>query len=489
MIFKYIFTILILLQITFLNSQTISKLDIEIEKIKNDPDLKSATWSICIMPIEKDTILAEYNSSISLIPASTLKIVTTGASLLLLGSDFKFETRLQYDGIFDTLSGTIKGNLYIIGGGDPSIDSEYFANKNDSLSASDKWARILQKNGIKTIEGSIIADASIFENNLIPSQWIWADIGNYFGAGASGLSYHDNKYSLYMKSGAIGSKVEITKKIPEIKGLELINNVTSNGEDDNAFIYGAPYSFFREIQGTIPAHKNNYEIEGSMPDPALFCAQSLEHSLNKIGIKCKKESTTNRILKEEAKIQIIKKYNLHTHYSPPLKEIIYWTNYKSNNMYAEHLLKYIAYKKNGIGKENLGTEMVTKLWGDKGVDINGFFMTDGSGLSRSNGITTKTEAQILRLMANERDFKIYYESFPIAGLPGPLDNFCEGTFAQDNLRAKSGYIERVRGYAGYIKSKKGKLLCFSFLINNYDCTPEKMKKKIEKLLIAIPYIE
>jgi D-alanyl-D-alanine carboxypeptidase/D-alanyl-D-alanine-endopeptidase (penicillin-binding protein 4) len=489
MIKKFLIIFLFLSQITFSYSQSNSKLSIEIEKLKTDEALKHAVWSICVMPVKKDTILAEYNSTISLVPASTLKIVTTGAALSMLGGDFKFETKLQYDGVFDTITGIIKGNLYIVGGGDPSLDSEYFKDKKDSLSTTDKWAELLKKKGIKKIEGAIIGDASIFDDNMIPAQWIWADIGNYFGAGASGLSYHDNKYALYIKSGAVGSKSLITKTKPDIDGLQIINNVSSGGNDDNAFIYGAPYSAYREIQGTIPANKNNYEVEGSIPDPALFCAQSLEKSLKQIGIKVTKRSTTTRVLRETNEYLFSNKYTLYKHYSPSLSEIIYWTNFKSNNLYAEHLLKYIAYKKDGIGRENEGTQIITAFWKNKGVDVNGFFMNDGCGLSRSNVITTKTEAQILRLMAKDKNFKAYYKSFPIAGRIGPLDNFCEGTSAKDNLCAKSGYITRARGYAGYVKNKKGEMLCFSLLANNYECTPPEMKKKLEKLMIAIAEME
>ncbi len=478
-------------QIIFSYSQIKSKLDIEIEKLKTDEALKHAVWSICVMPVNKDTILAEYNSAISLIPASTLKIVTTGAALSMLGGNFKFETKLQYDGLFDSLTGTIKGNLYIIGGGDPTIESEYFKDQKDSLSTTDKWAELLKKQGIKKIEGAIVGDASIFDDNMIPAQWIWADIGNYFGAGACGLTYHDNKYTLYFKSGAAGNNTLITQTKPFIEGLQMINNVTSNGDGDNAFIYGAPYSYYREIQGTIPANKNNYEVEGSIPDPALFCAQSLEQSLNKIGIIAIEKPTTTRVLKETNPNSTVgtNKHTLYSHYSPSLNEIVYWTNFKSINLYAEHLLKYIAYKKDGIGRENEGTEIITAFWKNKGVDINGFFMNDGCGLSRSTVITTKTETQILRLMAKDKNFKAFYKSFPIAGKIGPLDNFCEGTSAKDNLCAKSGYITRVRGYAGYVKNKKGEMLCFSLLVNNYECTPPEMKKKLEKLLIAIAEME
>ena len=473
----------------FSYSQTNSRLNVEIENLKKDIALKHATWSICVTSLKNDNIIAEYNSHVSLVPASTLKIVTTGAALSLLGSDFKFQTKLQYDGVFDSLTGTLKGNLYIVGGGDPSLDSEYFRDKKDSLSTTDKWASIIKSKGIKKITGAIIGDAGIFEDNMIPSQWIWSDIGNYFGAGACGLSYHDNKYSLYLKSGAAGSKASITKTTPAIEGLQMINSVIANGKTDSAFIFGAPYSFYRSMEGTIPPNKNNYEVEGSIPDPSLFCAQSLAQSLKNNGISISEKATTVRTLKETNKYTSPKKTNLFTHYSPSLEKIVYWTNLKSLNLYAEHLLKYLAYTKNGIGTEQEGTEIVTAFWKNKGADVSGFVMYDGSGLSRADIITTKTQSQILRLMSKDKNFKAFYNSLPIAGKTGSLSSLCEGTLAENNMCAKSGYITLARGYSGYVKNKKGEMLCFSLLANNYECTPTEMKNKLEKLLVAISELE
>jgi D-alanyl-D-alanine carboxypeptidase/D-alanyl-D-alanine-endopeptidase (penicillin-binding protein 4) len=469
-------------------SQT-SKLNAEIESLKKDPALKHASWSVCVMNTKKDTAIAEYNSQVSLVPASTLKILTTGAALSMLGSDFVFQTKLQYDGVFDTVSGLLKGNLYIVGGGDPTLDSEYFRDKKDSLTSIEKWALILKAKGLKKIEGAVIGDASVFEDNMTPSQWIWGDMGNYFGAGACGLTYHDNKYTVFFKSGIAGSKTSLIKTAPAIENLQLVNNVTAGGSDDNAFIYGSQYSYLRVAQGTIPANKNNYEVEGSVPDPALFCAQALTQALQNMDVAVSGKATTVRAMKDANEAVATKRTILHTHYSPTLDKIVYYTNLKSLNLYAEALLKYICYSKTGFGSDSGGTDIVTNFWKNRGVDVSGFFMNDGCGLARANVITTKTETQVLRLMAKDKNFNAFYNSLPVAGRSGSLGGLCDGTFAENNLRAKSGYITRARGYAGYVKNRKGDLLCFSVLANNYECTPTEMKKKLEKILIAIAEAE
>jgi len=489
------YTSLFFLFLTLSSYSQYSRLRTEIEKLKKDPDLRHASWSVYVTNQKSDTAVAEYNSNLSLIPASTLKIVTTGAALSILGNDFVFQTKIQYDGIFDSVTGTIKGNLYILGGGDPSLESEYFKDKKDSMPTLEKWAVILRSKGVKKIDGLVIGDAGIFEDNMTPGQWIWSDMGNYFGAGACGLTYHDNKYTAFFKSGAAGTNTTITKLEPAIEGLNIINHVTAGGNDDNAFIYGSSYSYYRTAQGTIPANKNNYEVDGSIPDPALYCAQVFEEALKKMHISVGKATTIRAELENQEnekqasakniEYDPLKRKTLYTHNSPPLEKIVYWTNLKSNNLFAEHLLKYICYTKTGFGSETKGTEIVTEFWKNKGVDVSGFFMNDGCGLARANVITTKTEGQILRLISKDKTYNAFYNSLPVAGRSGSLAGLCEGTCAENNMHAKSGYITRARGYAGYVKNKKGELLCFSLLANNYECSPTEMKNKLEKILVAI----
>lgn len=447
--------------------------------------MKHATWSVYVINSRTDSVIADYNGNTSLIPASTMKIVTTSAALGMLGSDYVFKTQLQYDGVFDSVSGILKGNLYIAGGGDPTLESSYFQDKKDSLSILERWALILKGKGIRKIEGCIVGDAEIFEDNLLPAQWIWGDIGNYFGAGASGLTYHDNKYIVSFKSGNTGSKTTINNIQPALEGLHFVNNVTAAGNDDSAFIYGSPYSLYRKAEGTIPPNKKNYEVEGSLPDPALTCAQELERALKKLQVNITQKATTARKLKEANEYTASNRKNVYAHYSPTLDKIVYWTNLKSVNLYAEHLLKFISYKKTGFGTETKGTQLITAYWKDRGVDVTGFTMMDGCGLARANVITTKTETQILAKMVRDKNFDAFYKSFPIAGKSGSLGSLCEGTVAENNLRAKSGYITMARGYAGYVKNRKGDLLCFSVIANNYECSPTEMKRKLEKILVAI----
>lgn len=490
-----------------------NKLLEQIHNFQNDSDLIHASWSICVMDVMKDSVIVEYNSHISLIPASTIKIITTATALAMLKWDFRYETVLEYDGTLDTALGVLYGNLYIKGSGDPSLGSEAFKKKSDTVSLTDRWAKIISDKKIKKIEGGIVADATAFEDEIIPYGWIWGDIGNYYGAGASGINYMDNKFTLYFNSGKRnGDSTIISRIFPEIPNMKVLNYVRTRGYTDNAYVYGSPYSLVRYVKGTIPLNKVNYKVEGSIPDPPLFCAQSLDSSLRKIGISISKKASVLRKTVPSADeflstdmqdstvtpsttlgsgdVTRVLRTSLHIHTSHTLDKIVYHTNMQSNNLFAESLLKTIAWKKTKFGEDQVGIDIVTNYWKEKKIDLKGFYMSDGCGLSRFNAITTRQLSQILREITRDSVlFYWFYNSLPVAGKSGSLGKLCKGTLAENNLRAKSGYMTRVRSYAGYCTSKKGNLLCFAIIVNNYTCNPYRMKDKLEKLMIAIAEIE
>lgn len=473
-----IFLVFIVLSNT-LFAQT--KLDDIVNGWKSDKDLINGTHSFCVINAADGKVLSELQSHTSVIPASTLKAVTTSAALGILGKYYRYETKIYFTGTFDKTSGVLNGDIIIKGSGDPTLNSEHFKLKTDTTEITDKWAEILIKKGLKELKGNIIADASVFEQQ-VPSNWIWGDISNYFGVAPCGLSFHDNFYGIVFSSGESGTKAKITNITPNYKSLQLehIDNVKASGKEDEAYVTGDPFGTKRYINGTIPPNRKSLEVRAALPDPALLCAEFLQNSLNKAGIKthsvCAK-SNYNPDLEELKK----EKSLMHTHYSSALEKIIYYTNLYSNNLFCESLLKTI-----GKGNTYTGMEKVKEYWKQNGLDVSELYMADGNGLSRANTITTSFEANLLYKMRNDSvNFKPFYNSLPQAGYNGSMKNLGKGTFIEKNMRAKTGYINRARGYCGYVTTKSGKELCFSVLFNNYNCTAKEMKLKIEQFLIAL----
>lgn len=447
------------------------------EEWKKDPALKHASIGYCVIDASSSEILAEYNSRQLLIPASTLKIVTTSAALGILGSNYRYETKVCYNGKFNRITGVLEGDLIVSGSGDPTLQSDYF--EKDSVSVSDKWAQQLKEKGIREITGSIIGDASYFDRQ-IPSNWIWEDISNYFGAVPCGLSYHDNKFKVYYNTGEAGSIATIINYSPRYlhDTIHLTSDVVSKGSEDQAYAYGDPFSFKREIRGTLPPNKKNYDIEVALPDPALLCAEQLCSSLLRQGIKCRTDAARSLYISSE---NTINKQALFSHYSPTLDRIVYFTNLKSNNQYCEALLRTL-----GKGNKDQGLKAVKNYWASRGMDSSEIYMDDASGLARLNTTSPYYQASLLgKIFRDNSVYQYFNASLPVAGKQGSMSSIGKGKYIEGNMRAKTGYLTRVRAYCGYVKARSGKELAFSIIFNNYNCSPREARLKMEKFLVAL----
>jgi serine-type D-Ala-D-Ala carboxypeptidase/endopeptidase (penicillin-binding protein 4) len=438
-----------------------------------DQELKGASITYCVMKASTGEVLAQQNSELSVVPASTLKIFTTGAALNILGPSYRFETRLCYSGTIDPSTGILTGDVIISGGGDPTLGSEEFP-KADLCQA---WSKILAGKGIRRITGAVIGDASCWERK-VPDQWIWGDIGNYYGAPPNGLSYRDNKFQVFFTSGKPKSAAAVTSITPQYRSRKIVltASVTCEGGEDKAFMYGDPGSYDRYIEGFIPANKGSFSLEGSLPDPALLCAEELLGALENAGIRCD-GGARSLYARSSASLQV-----LDRRLSPPLADIVRATNIKSNNLFCESLVFAL-----GSGNHTKGLAMIRDLWKNRGFDVSGLFLTDGSGLSRASTCNSKLQCQALLDLRRDSTLNGHFrKSLPIAGRQGSMGSIGKGTPIENNMRAKTGYIQRVRAYCGYVTTTGGEELIFSIIFNNYNCSPRDARLRIEKFLLLLP---
>lgn len=459
-------------------------------KLKNDPQLRNAGVSFYAIDVQTGEVIGELNQDMGLKPASTMKLITTATALEVIGATHRFETTLQYDGYIDTTTNTLHGNIYIKGGGDPTLGSKYFQSTKYHQFLDD-WSKAIKDLGIDTITGNIIADATVYSWDMIPPTWSWEDFGNYFGAGACGLTVFDDFYTLYFNtSSTVGRKTTITKVEPEIPGLTFDNQVVSASiYDDQSYIFGTPYTYNRDIRGKLPRGKTDYKVKGSMPDPALFTAQSLFIELSGDGIVVLKEPTSIRILKDMALIKN-KRTDITITYSPTLAEIISVLNLHSVNLFAEHLLVEVGVEKGGVKDVKSATDVVENFWANKGMKTSGLSMNDGSGLSYYNSVTAKQLVFVLQYMQQKSsNYDVFYNSLPVSGESGTLRRVCKGTVAQGKIHAKSGTIRKVRCYAGYTVSNSGREIAFAMMLNNYICSSSESRKKLEQMMIAMVLLD
>ncbi len=482
--FRVTLTIILLISCRHAFSQ--NSIQAAADAMVKDPLMQNAGISIYVYDVNKKEALASVNPKMSLSPASTMKLLSTATALEVLGAGYQYKTEILHTGTIDS-AGVLHGDIIVKGGGDPTLGSKYYEKQNFNPFFMDAWVKAVLEKGIKKLDGRIITDASYFTDNVVPAGWTWGDIGNYFGAGSSGLNIYDNMIRLYFKSGNDGDSTKLARTFPYVKNWKLNNHISgSTNAGDNAYIYGAPYQNEYMGYGTITKNSSAFEVKASLPDPAMICAIHLDSVMRSAGIQINSEPTTERLLRNAGrKNDYGPLTTIYTHKSPYLSSIIWWTNMVSVNLFAETLLTSTGKVRGGDGSTYSGSIAVERFWASKGIDVTGMYVNDGSGLSRSNAISAKHFVDILTYMSASTQSKTFKESLPVAGKSGTLTGWCSNTKAAGNLMAKSGSMTRIKSHAGYVTTASGRSLAFAIIVNNYNATSYQLKTRIEAIMIAM----
>ena len=451
------------------------------------PYMRGASFSLVVKDVQEGRTVYSYDTDRLQSPASVLKTVATATALEILGEDYRYPTTLEYDGILE--NGTLEGNLYIKGSGDPSLGSSHFApGQNKFLST---WIAALQKAGIKHITGSVISDESIFDTEGVSIKWLREDMGNYYAPGSYGISIFDNMYKLSLQTGAAGTRPVLKGTEPDIPFIRFKNYLKAAPvSSDSAYIIGAPLDDVRYLYGVLPANREAYVLKGDIPDPALYLARYLTDQLQQKGIRVDGSPSCYRIEVEENRWKKGERKEIVTTYSPTLREIASVCNHVSHNLYADALVKtvglqYKPRRNEMISSFGRGVQVVKEYWEKKGLDVFPLRMNDGSGLAPANKVSAGFMGELLVYMATESAVSdAFIASLPQAGIEGSVRNFLKGSKLQGKARLKSGGITGVRSYAGYI-TKDGKTYAVAVFSNNYSCPMSRMTRALEKLLLQL----
>jgi len=418
----------------------------------SDPQMEFALGSLYVIDAVTGQVIFDRNSRTGLAPASTQKIITSATAFALLGKEYRYKTE------FSTCTGN--GNtlcLCIKPTGDPSFGSSRWESTSDSTVINGIAVEIRKKAALKNYKYLCI-NATGWNYEQIPDGWIWQDIGNYYGAGSGVLNWRENQYDLFLHSGAaIGDPVKIAGTEPADYFPQIQSELVSagKGSGDNAYIYLPSTGPERVIRGTIPVKEDHFRISGSVQNPlAGFTGELI------------------KILDWQPEVTLSFKHPVqadtpfYTYFSPPLDSIIYWLNKKSINLYAEALLKTMAYEAKGQGSTDSGIVVLKDFWKKQGIDPRELNLYDGSGLSPMNRVTTHAQVEILKYARQQGWYGSFHHSLPV----------------YNGMTMKSGTIGDVKGFTGYQKAADGKEYIFSFLINNYNGPSSALVAKMYKLL-------
>ena len=451
------------------------------------PYMRGASFSLVVKDVQEGRTVYSYDTDRLQSPASVLKTVATATALEILGEDYRYPTTLEYDGILE--NGTLEGNLYIKGSGDPSLGSSHFAPGQNKFLTT--WIAALQKAGIRHITGSVISDESIFDTEGVSIKWLREDMGNYYAPGSYGISIFDNMYKLSLQTGAAGTRPVLKGTEPDIPFIRFKNYLKAAPvSSDSAYIIGAPLDDVRYLYGVLPANREAYVLKGDIPDPALYLARYLTDQLQQKGIRVDGSPSCYRIEVEENRWKKGERKEIVTTYSPTLREIASVCNHVSHNLYADALVKtvglqYKPRRNEMISSFGRGVQVVKEYWEKKGLDVFPLRMNDGSGLAPADKVSAGFMGELLVYMATESAVSdAFIASLPQAGIEGSVRNFLKGSKLQGKAHLKSGGITGVRSYAGYI-TKDGKTYAVAVFSNNYSCPMSRMTRALEKLLLQL----
>jgi len=448
----------------------------QMNDIFNDPNFSNAQWGVVIQSLETGEYFYKRNEDKLFMPASNLKLFTTAAGLILLGSDYKYKTNVYMNGKID--GSVLKGDLVIQGRGDPTISGRFY--DGNIYKVFDDWADSLSKLGVDEITGNIIGDDNSFDEVGLGAGWSWDYESEWFAAPSSAISFNDNVVNVYVTVNKENHLPQVSIE-PVTKYIIILNKVSTVPSDSitSINVYRDMGTNVVTVYGTIKQNSDTVKTFVTVNNPTQYAMVVLKDVLKKKGITI--DGYPIDVDDISLPLDYSKMTKLFTQYSPPLKEIIKVINKNSENFFAEQLLKTIGLETKNFGSSENGISSENKLFREMGINPEGMNIVDGSGLSRLNLVTPRQIVTILSYMYKSKYFIPFYNSLPIAGVDGTLGNRMQNSKAQGNIRAKTGFLEGVRSLSGYAYTGDHEPVAFSIIVNNFD-VPVKLAENIQDLV-------
>lgn len=404
-----------------------------VEKLVADhaarPGFAGAALGFCLLDPD-GRVVAGKNPQVALIPASSLKTVTTATALEKWGPDHRIETRLTATA--EILDGGIAGDLVIVGGGDPML----------SLKDLRNWAAQLQKRGLKRVTGRILGDGRLFPGSFYDDFWNWGDLGNGYGSPVCGLNLEHNRYVVVFRAAdQVGGPTALLGMVPEVPGVTWVNETLTGAVDsgDGVVIHGGERTSVLHFRGTVPLGQAAFQVTGAVPDPERYAAHHLKRALIEAGIEV---AGAAEAVKGRAAGQV----ELLRHVSPTLLEIITSIHATSDNHETECLFRLL-----GLRQSKAAEGVVREHWKARGLEFSGLRMEDGCGLARADFITPHDLARLQFLAAAGPHGMVYKASLLQKGA----------------LRWKGGAMSGVRSVTGIVTRSDGREMSFALMVNHY----------------------
>ena len=411
-------------------------------------------WGVIVVSLSRGDTLFRTNPDVMMQPASTMKMYTAALALDRFGTDFQFKTAVLHDGQVGT-DGVLQGSLYLRGDGDPSLSPRLWGD----ASPMDSLARQIVAAGVKRVHGDVVADASAFDNKLVPDGWQTRYLGAAYAARVSALSLNENLVWVVVQPDGKQALVSLdpaTTTIPVVSSVRVVAG--SRGR-----ISARRKEGVIQVRGSIGARSGPLRYSLVVEDPPAFAAGALRAALEKAGVVVDGKVNMGVTPGNATEIGAIA--------SPPLATIIAEMNRESVNLFAELLFRSAAHAAapGQVGSAQTGLSTLRTFLTEKvGARAEEVHAADGSGLSVLDRVTPRSMVELLSFAHSAPWGATFHASLPLEGESGTLRYRARHTPARGNLHAKTGTTNTIASLGGYVTAKNGEILAFSFIYNGTD---------------------
>lgn len=425
--------------------------------------LKKKLFDTTLIAIQVDNLskgktLFKKNEKLLLHPASNMKLITSAAGLIFLGEEYKFSTKLFYDG--EISNDTLFGNLIFVGGCDPDFTTNDFY----------PFLNEIKNYGIKYVQGNLIGDISFKDQIYWGKGWMWDDDPSSDAPRLSALNLNDNCVIISVTN----DKYSIEPKTNFVKVFHLVDN------DD--FIIDRNW-----FEG-----KNEIIIKGKTKTPSSTQINIVNPELYFLTVFREILDSNNITISGQTKLSVlnIDYDNLIYSLDRELKDVITNLNKTSDNLSAEMVL--FALGENYLEKPSSfekGIKIIQMLIDSLNFKSSNYRIVDGSGVSHYNLVSVELIMKLLKYMYKQPEniFNTFLNSLPTSGVDGTLKNRMKSDVTFQKVFAKTGTLSGVSCLSGYMKNQEDEMIAFSIFIQNFVGS-SKQARDIQDDICRIIYL-
>jgi D-alanyl-D-alanine carboxypeptidase/D-alanyl-D-alanine-endopeptidase (penicillin-binding protein 4) len=437
-------------------------------------DITQTATGLAVVAGDGSTLFAR-RATVPVAPASTLKLVIAASALELLGPKYRFETKLVTDAPGQEPIGTLHGNVWLVGGGDPTLTS-------DDLQ---RGVGELYRAGIRQIDGSLDVDASAFSGPEQNPRWDPDDLDYDYAAGTSAISLDGDTIEFDVTPDPGGGAATV-RTVPPNDSITFTGSIRTagSGYDTDVSIERTP---------TLPGSKNHEPAEQYALDGAIAQGETQQYLKPVLGLPEYVGGVVSTMLASRG-ILLAGGFStsaapagatvLWDHKSAPLDAIVHEMLVNSNNHTAETLLRMIGEREGRPGTDGAGIAVEKNELSLLGVPRDRMNVYDGSGLAPSDRIMPLSLAKLLSAEARRRYGNVYVRSLPLVGIEGTVKHH-DLHAALGRARAKSGHIENVNGLAGTIATAHHGRIAFAFVVNDPRANADIVYEEEDRALDAL----